>query len=105
MEGESLLNDASSFTLFTIFLGKVQNVIQDPGATDSGTSVAGSVVGNALKLGLGAKKHAAVSLCGMGVRPVGCDSTYPTLGPTNHVFSVKACVSLTMCRPGVGGNC
>ncbi|KAK9819620.1 hypothetical protein WJX72_000338 [[Myrmecia] bisecta] len=53
LEGESLLNDASSITLFVIFLGKVTELNQDPNTTDSGWSVLGNVVGDMCKLAAG----------------------------------------------------
>lgn len=54
LEGESLLNDASSFTLFTIFLGYVVAGVGSPDhANHSGAIVVGRVVSDTLKLGFG----------------------------------------------------
>jgi len=53
LEGESLLNDASSFTLFTIFLGHVMSHSRGTTAAVSGAGVAGAVVGEMLKLAAG----------------------------------------------------
>lgn len=50
LEGESLLNDASSFTLFTIFLARV---LDDTAGPQSGAGVAGLVIANMLKLAVG----------------------------------------------------
>ncbi len=52
LEGESLLNDASSFTLFTIFLEAV--VQQEEGhLSGNGWSIFGQVIGNMCKLAAG----------------------------------------------------
>ena len=52
LEGESLLNDASSFTLFTIFLEAV--VQQEAGhLSGNGWSIFGQVIGNMCKLAAG----------------------------------------------------
>jgi NhaP-type Na+/H+ or K+/H+ antiporter len=55
LEGEALLNDASSFTLFEIFLHLVEQL--NSGAYDemSGWSVFGEIVKSALKLAGGKK--------------------------------------------------
>ena len=58
LEGESLLNDASSFTLFTIFLGYLATSVTPAGdaaaaVPHSGAVVVGRIVGDTLKLGVG----------------------------------------------------
>ena len=53
MEGESLLNDASGITLFTIFLEKVEQVIQGEESHDTFWSVFGNIVGRTAWLGIG----------------------------------------------------
>lgn len=55
LEGEALLNDASSFTLFEIFLELVEELNQPGGhPAESGWVVFGNIVKSALKLGFGA---------------------------------------------------
>lgn len=54
LEGESLLNDASSFTLFTIFLGYVvAGASSSDHVQHSGVVVVGRIVSDMLKLALG----------------------------------------------------
>jgi hypothetical protein len=52
LEGESLLNDASSITLFTIFLSQVENLRN--GISSSGAQVLGNIVKEMLWLAVGA---------------------------------------------------
>ncbi len=52
LEGESLLNDASSFTLFTIFLEAVVQS-QEGHLSGNGWSIFGQVIGNMCKLAAG----------------------------------------------------
>lgn len=54
LEGESLLNDASGITLFTIFLQKVEQVIQGHPTHDTFWSVFGNIVGRTAWLAFGA---------------------------------------------------
>ena len=69
LEGESLLNDASSFTLFTIFLGYVvAGATSSDHVQHSGGVVVGRIVSDTLKLGFGG---VAVGLAfGWGVHAV-----------------------------------
>ena len=50
LEGEALLNDASSFTLFQIFLSLVEQVNSGQEAHQSGWSILWEIVKSALKL-------------------------------------------------------
>ena len=52
LEGESLLNDASSFTLFTIFLNAVVES-ENNNLSGNGWSIFGSVIGSMCKLAAG----------------------------------------------------
>ena len=52
LEGESLLNDASSITLFTIFLSEVEDARK--GIHQSGGAVLGSILSRTIWLALGA---------------------------------------------------
>ena len=54
MEGESLLNDASGITLFTIFLEHVEDLIQGTEGHNTFWSVFGDIVGRTAWLGIGA---------------------------------------------------
>ena len=62
LEGESLLNDASSITLFTIFLSEVEHARE--GIHQSGGAVLGSILSRTVWLAVGARPrapdHAAV---------------------------------------------
>lgn len=53
LEGESLLNDASSITLFTIFLHKVEQVTYNID-TQSGWAVFGEILKQTVWLAVGA---------------------------------------------------
>jgi hypothetical protein len=53
LEGESLLNDASSITLFTIFLSEVQDA--RAGIHQSGGQVLGSILSRTVWLAVGAR--------------------------------------------------
>ena len=54
MEGEALFNDASGITLFTLFLEKVEQVIQGEQGHDTFWSVFGNIVGRTAWLAIGA---------------------------------------------------
>lgn len=55
MEGESLLNDASGITLFTIFLEHVEDLIQGTEGHNTFWSVFGDIVGRTAWLGIGVR--------------------------------------------------
>ncbi len=60
LEGESLLNDASSITLFIVFLEQVQSY--EAGETaESGGKVLGTIVKNIVVLAVGESSATAVS--------------------------------------------
>ena len=59
LEGEALLNDASSFTLFEIFLGLVEQLNREGHTEENGWIVFGDIIKSALKLAFG-----ETSLCG-----------------------------------------
>ena len=54
LEGEALLNDASSFTLFEIFLSLVEQLNSGQEAHQSGWSILWEIIKSALKLAGGA---------------------------------------------------
>ena len=62
MEGESLLNDASGITLFTIFLSKVEDVIHHVPSHDTFWSVLGNIVGRTCWLAFGKPSRSHVLL-------------------------------------------
>ena len=68
MEGESLLNDASGITLFTIFLEHVEDLIQGTEGHNTFWSVLGNIVGRTAWLGIGAHLRAThcwlLDICG-----------------------------------------
>ena len=57
LEGEALFNDASSFTLFTIFLRLVEELNTNGFSGGTGWDVLGEVVKSALKLAAGGYGH------------------------------------------------
>ena len=62
LEGESLLNDASSITLFVVFLEQVQSY--EAGITaESGGKVLGTIVKNIVVLAVGESSTTACSVC------------------------------------------
>lgn len=63
LEGEALLNDASSFTLFEIFLHLVEEYNSSSYHEQSGWSVFGDIVKQALKLGFGNSLSASTAYC------------------------------------------
>jgi len=74
LEGESLLNDASSITLFTIFLSEVMEYRK--GVQANAGVVVGNIIKNMVVLAVGAPSDGSLSFC---------------YGHESHVFCIMPC--------------